>query len=159
MWLYVLTLRCRYMLKYNPSGRLLVRVKPTTPYVLSPISISVLSPRLSLSLLYFVFLCSTIGSLSLAHLLFAVLSLSQGAQRASHNGSNTAAALPAVRTGTAEMAVPMLCPAAAGYTWREEITAAEALDQMNQQTTALSARLYPTLSIKFTLIYTGQYGG
>lgn len=40
------------MLKNNPSGRFLVSVKSTTPFVPWPISIFVLSPCLSLSLLY-----------------------------------------------------------------------------------------------------------
>lgn len=61
---------------------------------------------------------------------------------------------PAVQTGTAEMAVPMLWPAAApGYTWREEITGGRSTQPLIWTFVSM------VLSVKSKLMYSRQYGG
>lgn len=129
--MYVLTLRC-ILLKSNPSGRLLVSVKSETPFpAVTNFYFHALSPSLPvpivfcLSLFHNWILFSRSFTLCLS---VSVPECTEGIRQWQQYSRNA----PAVWTGTAEMAVPMLCPAAAGHTWREEITGA--LSRMNQQT-------------------------
>lgn len=150
------------MLKNNPSRRLLVSVKPTTPFVLSPISyFRALSPSLPVAIVFCLSLFHNWILFSLAILLFAFLSPSQSAQRASDNGSNTAAARQLCRLAPQWWAVPVLCPAAAaGYTWREEITGSWSTRPNEPADHGLiSVHLFLSLSIKFTRMYSRQSGG
>jgi len=108
-------------------------VKPRTHFVLSPIYISLPSPRLSLSLLYFVFLCSTIGSFSLS----LIYSLASCRRPRVHRGQETMAAIQPLHGRCADWHhrdVTMWCPAAAASPGGETQRAAEALDQTSQRT-------------------------
>lgn len=151
IWSYVLTLRY-IMLKNNPSRRLLVSVKPTSPFVLSP---NFYFGALSLSLPVPIVFC-----LSLFHnwipfsrsftlcLSVSVPECTEGIRQ----WQQYSRCSPAVQTGTTEMAVPVLCPAAAaaaaGYTWREEITGSwSARPNEPAEHSLISGHLSLTLSV------------
>ena len=103
-----------YFLKDNPSRRLLVSVKPTTPPVLPPVSILVLSLTPSVSPCRYCILSFSVPQLDPFLLLIslsAFLSPSHSVQGGTRQWQQYSRCTPAVQTGTAETAVPMLCAA------------------------------------------------
>lgn len=110
------------MLEDNPHRCLLNSVNPATPFcALTTFYFCALSPSLPAAIVFCLSFRFTIGSFSLAHSLFAFLCLSE-CKEGIRQWPQYSRCTPAVRAGTAEMAVPVLWPAAPGYTWRGEIT-------------------------------------
>lgn len=124
------------MFKNNPSGRLLVSAKPTTPFVLSPnFYFCALSPSLPVAIVFCLSLFHTDPFLSRSLTLCLSVSVPECTEGIGQWQQYSRSA-PAVRSGTTEMAVPILCPAAAaaatGYTWRGEITGGRGSTQPNE---------------------------